>query len=79
MEVICGKHLQIAQGLPPHLSQEGVTEGEACSCQGPGRGSTCLPLCLLAPSLGACREGLGIKAVNKADVASIFLTALPAR
>ena len=41
-------------------------------------GSACLAL-LLVPPWEPAEQGLGIKPVNKADVASVFLTALPAR
>lgn len=47
----------------------------------PGAGGQCLPPAssVPGPSPGARRAGLGIKVINKADVASVFLTALPAR
>lgn len=61
-------------GPPTPARGQGHREGQLWS---PGRA---VPASLPpAPPWEPAEQGLGIKAINKADVASVFLTALPAR
>lgn len=66
--------------IAPHLSEVRVTEQEVSAAVKAHRKAVPASLLLSWPLPWEPAEwGLEIKVINKADVASVFLTALPAR
>lgn len=64
----------------PHLSEIGVTEqGVSAAVKACGRAVPASHLLSWPPPQEPAEQGLGIKAESKVDVASVFLTELPAR